>query len=55
MTCCVCHKPIAAKAQRSYAYVDNGKGGTRKVYACSRCMTKRFDEYLDKPIPKRTA
>jgi hypothetical protein len=37
MTCCCCKKPIKANAARSYAYVSNGHGGTRKVYACAKC------------------
>jgi DNA-directed RNA polymerase subunit RPC12/RpoP len=56
MRCIICGRTIGKMARRSYAYVPNGRGGTRKVYACARCEAK-FDKWLDKlaeadhPVP----
>jgi uncharacterized protein with PIN domain len=53
MTCIVCRKPIKTKRHHTYAYVPNGNGGTRKVFAhCPGCE-KRFDKYIDQQNEKQ--
>jgi len=46
MRCIICRRTIGKSARRTYGYVPNGKGGTRKVHACARCDAK-FDRWLD--------
>jgi len=46
MRCMICRRTIGKSARRTYAYVPNGKGGTRMVYACARCEAK-FDKWLE--------
>ncbi len=46
MRCVICRRTIGKNARRTYAYVPNGHGGTRRVYACGRCQAK-FDNWLE--------
>jgi hypothetical protein len=46
MRCAICRRTIGRNARRTYAYVSNGRGGTRRVYACARCEAK-FDRWLE--------